>query len=110
MSFSCVGPLRAQTPLRLCDQQSDASFLPIEIVNCYGSDLTENALNHRFRRLKALNVIIREAREQKLDLVNLTCEENKLPNAQDKVDVKSTSFLLSFCLFLFAMPFLYQHR
>lgn len=42
-----------------------------DIVACYGSDMTENALNHRFRHLHAQALIIREARERGLDMKDM---------------------------------------
>jgi hypothetical protein len=60
-----------------------------EIAACYGSDMTEHALNHRFRRLKAQVVIIREARDQKgggLDMKNMIVDESALPQTKEAVD------------------------
>lgn len=61
-----------------------------EIATCYGSDMTEHALNHRFRRLRAQAVIIREGRAQGFDMRNLLVEDN-MPTAQDAVDRNSTA-------------------
>lgn len=52
--------------------------------------MTENALNHRFRRLKTQTLIIRKAREQGFDIKDMTCNEAILPIAQDRVDIEST--------------------
>ncbi|KJK84932.1 hypothetical protein H633G_11244, partial [Metarhizium anisopliae BRIP 53284] len=56
-----------------------------EIAACYGSDMTEHALNHRFRRLRAQALIIREGRPQGFDMKHLSVEDN-MPTAQDAVD------------------------
>ncbi|GFP55225.1 hypothetical protein TASIC1_0005008300 [Trichoderma asperellum] len=59
-----------------------------EIVACYGSDMTEHALNHRFRRLKAQVVIVREGRSKGFDPKNI-CADGDLPNTIDAVDTKN---------------------
>ncbi|KAJ3505684.1 hypothetical protein NM208_g16165 [Fusarium decemcellulare] len=61
-----------------------------EIVNCYGSDMTEHALNHRFRRVRAAAQIIPLAREQGLDVKDLSTDENILPATQGGIDKNST--------------------
>ncbi|TWU77599.1 hypothetical protein ED733_007856 [Metarhizium rileyi] len=48
-------------------------------------DMTEHALNHRFRRLKTQALVIRLGREQGLDMRRLAVEDN-MPAAQDAVD------------------------
>ncbi|KOS19767.1 hypothetical protein ESCO_000575 [Escovopsis weberi] len=57
-----------------------------EIVACYGSDMTEHALNHRFRRLRAQAVIIREGRKTGLDIKDMIADGDKLPSTQDAID------------------------
>ncbi|KAF4336187.1 hypothetical protein FBEOM_9949 [Fusarium beomiforme] len=57
-----------------------------EIAACYGSDMTDHALNHRFRKVRATVSIIHEAREQGLDVKDLTTDENLLPNTQGAID------------------------
>ncbi|RSM10977.1 hypothetical protein CEP52_003229 [Fusarium oligoseptatum] len=57
-----------------------------EIVACYGSDMTEHALNHRFRRVRAQASIISEARARKLDIKELSTDENILPSTQGAID------------------------
>ncbi|KAK1243579.1 hypothetical protein MKX08_001717 [Trichoderma sp. CBMAI-0020] len=59
-----------------------------EIVACYGSDMTEHALNHRFRRLKAQVVIVREGRSKGLDPKNIHADGD-LPATIDAVDTKN---------------------
>ncbi|KAK5993243.1 hypothetical protein PT974_06672 [Cladobotryum mycophilum] len=59
-----------------------------DIVACYGSDITEHALNHRFRRLRSQSLIIREARRVGLDMKNLMGEAD-LPATQEGVDKKN---------------------
>ncbi|KEY65467.1 hypothetical protein S7711_08307 [Stachybotrys chartarum IBT 7711] len=54
-----------------------------EITACYGSDMTEHALNHRFRRLRAHCSIIREGRKEGLDMKDLLLD---LPDKQEAVD------------------------
>ncbi|KAI6782897.1 uncharacterized protein J7T54_002056 [Emericellopsis cladophorae] len=56
-----------------------------DITECFGSDMTKDALNHRFRRLRAEAVIIAEARQQGLDMKNLDSSDS-LPTAQKDVD------------------------
>ncbi|KAJ3458570.1 hypothetical protein MRS44_012679 [Fusarium solani] len=57
-----------------------------EIVACYGSDMTEHALNHRFRRVRAQASIISEARARSLDIKELSTDENILPATQGAID------------------------
>ncbi|KAI8657443.1 hypothetical protein NCS57_01122400 [Fusarium keratoplasticum] len=57
-----------------------------EIVACYGSDMTEHALNHRFRRVRAQASIISEARARNLDIKELSTDENILPATQGAID------------------------
>ncbi|KAH6892160.1 hypothetical protein B0T10DRAFT_457878 [Thelonectria olida] len=57
-----------------------------EISACYGSDMTEHALNHRFRKLRAQAVLIQDARRSRLDMKNMTTDESVLPQTQDKID------------------------
>ncbi|PHH69018.1 hypothetical protein CDD83_5860 [Cordyceps sp. RAO-2017] len=56
-----------------------------EIASCYGSDMTEHALNHRFRRLRAQATLIREARQRGLDMKDLVGVD-ELPTTQDAID------------------------
>ncbi|KAI5461198.1 hypothetical protein BGZ63DRAFT_404092 [Mariannaea sp. PMI_226] len=53
---------------------------------CYGSDMTDHALNHRFRRLRAQAVIIQAGREYGLDMKDLSTDDNALPKTQDAID------------------------
>jgi hypothetical protein len=79
----------------------DLIVAPLEIVACFGSDMTEDALNHRFRRLRAEAVIIAEARKEGYDMKDLKLDG--LPAAQNKIDKKGTpdlqflSFLVRVC-------------
>ncbi|KAM0435162.1 hypothetical protein ACHAPT_003252 [Fusarium lateritium] len=57
-----------------------------EIVSCYGSDMTENALNHRFRRMRAQASLITEARARELDMKELSTDESILPAIQGAID------------------------
>lgn len=50
--------------------------------------MTEHALNHRFRRLRAQVVIVREGRGKGLDPKNI-CADGDLPGTIDAVDTKS---------------------
>lgn len=52
--------------------------------------MTEHALQHRFRRLRAQSSIIREARAQNLDMKKMERDENNLPATIDSIDKKST--------------------
>jgi hypothetical protein len=61
-----------------------------EIVASYGSDMTEDALNHRFRRLRAESTIIREARTEGLDMRDFIVSES-LPKTINQVDKKNIS-------------------
>ncbi|KAK7427923.1 hypothetical protein QQZ08_005536 [Neonectria magnoliae] len=56
-----------------------------EIAACYGSDMTDNALNHRFRRLRAQAIIIRDGRAIGLDMKDLSTDDNLLPKTQETV-------------------------
>ncbi|KAM0255233.1 hypothetical protein ACHAQJ_005997 [Trichoderma viride] len=56
-----------------------------EIAACYGSDMSEHALNHRFRRLRAQSVVIREGRNQGLDPKNII-QDGDLPATQEAVE------------------------
>ncbi|CAJ0554211.1 Ff.00g127230.m01.CDS01 [Fusarium sp. VM40] len=57
-----------------------------EIAACYGSDMTDHALNHRFRKVRATVNIINDARVQGLDIKDLTTDENLLPSTQAAID------------------------
>ncbi|KAF5002796.1 hypothetical protein FGRMN_103 [Fusarium graminum] len=57
-----------------------------EIAACYGSDMTDHALNHRFRKVRATVNIINDARAQGLDIKDLTTDENLLPSTQAAID------------------------
>lgn len=50
--------------------------------------MTDHALNHRFRRLKAHVVIVREGRDKGLDPKNIRADGD-LPATIDAVDTKS---------------------
>ncbi|KPM38370.1 hypothetical protein AK830_g8183 [Neonectria ditissima] len=56
-----------------------------EIAACYGSDMTDHALNHRFRRLRAQAIIIRDGRAAGLDMKDLSTDDNLLPKTQETV-------------------------
>ncbi|KAL6891018.1 hypothetical protein HDV57DRAFT_513488 [Trichoderma longibrachiatum] len=56
-----------------------------EIVACYGSDMSEHALNHRFRRLRAQAVIIREGRKEGFDMKDII-PDGDLPVTQEAVE------------------------
>ncbi|KAH7318684.1 hypothetical protein B0I35DRAFT_409535 [Stachybotrys elegans] len=56
-----------------------------EICACYGSDMTEHALNHRLRRLRAQCAIVREGRLQGYDMKDLGPIDD-LPQKQEDVD------------------------
>ncbi|RDA86564.1 hypothetical protein CP532_6010 [Ophiocordyceps camponoti-leonardi (nom. inval.)] len=56
-----------------------------EIAACIGSDVSENAINHRFRPIRAQATIIREARAQGLDIKDLLSQD-ELPATQDAID------------------------
>ncbi|GAO18575.1 hypothetical protein UVI_02021630 [Ustilaginoidea virens] len=49
-------------------------------------DMTEHALNHRFRKTKAHAVIIKEGRALGFDMKNLSVDENELPTTKEAVD------------------------
>ncbi|KAH7188616.1 uncharacterized protein B0J16DRAFT_97879 [Fusarium flagelliforme] len=57
-----------------------------EIAACYGSDMTEHALNHRFRKVRASVEIIHTARAQGRDMKGLSTDENLLPSTQAAID------------------------
>ncbi|KAM0235783.1 hypothetical protein ACHAPO_005568 [Fusarium lateritium] len=57
-----------------------------EIAACYGSDMTDHALNHRFRKVRASTNIISIARAQGFDMKDLTTDENLLPSTQQAID------------------------
>ncbi|KAF4970666.1 hypothetical protein FZEAL_9991 [Fusarium zealandicum] len=48
--------------------------------------MTEHALNHRFRRVRAQANIVSVAREQGLDMKDLSTDENILPSTQGAID------------------------
>jgi ssRNA-specific RNase YbeY (16S rRNA maturation enzyme) len=60
-----------------------------EIAACYGSDMTDHALNHRFRKVRASTNIISIARAQGFDIKDLTTDENLLPSTQQAIDKNS---------------------
>lgn len=51
--------------------------------------MTEHALNHRFRRLRAQAIIVREGRQQGFDMRDMFVEEGSLPTTQESVDKQS---------------------
>ncbi|KAH7166169.1 hypothetical protein EDB81DRAFT_878519 [Dactylonectria macrodidyma] len=57
-----------------------------EIAACYGTDMTDHALNHRFRRLRAQAIVIKLGRAQKLDMKDLSTDDNFLPKTQETVE------------------------
>ncbi|KJZ80530.1 hypothetical protein HIM_00380 [Hirsutella minnesotensis 3608] len=59
-----------------------------EIAACYGSDMTEHALNHRFRRLRAQAHIIHLARPQGYDMKNMMNVDD-LPTTKEAVEVNN---------------------
>lgn len=67
-----------------------------EIAACYGSDMSEHALNHRFRYIRAQSEIIMAGRKAKLDVKDLTTDESSLPKTVGAVDKKSTPPLTFF--------------
>ena len=69
-----------------------------EIAACYGSDMTEHALNHRFRHIRAQIEIIWAGRDAKLDMRHLIVDESVLPKTVAAVDKKSTQSQLSYLL------------
>lgn len=66
-----------------------------EIAACYGSDMTEHALNHRFRKLRSQALIIKEGRKKGLDAKGLTADETSLPATKEGVDKTSTTCSVS---------------
>ncbi|KAG5916727.1 hypothetical protein E4U42_007527 [Claviceps africana] len=59
------------------------------IAACYGSDMSEHALNHRFRKIRAQSLIIKLGREVGFDMRHLCVDENKLPSTKEAVDQKN---------------------
>ncbi|KAG6012286.1 hypothetical protein E4U54_007627 [Claviceps lovelessii] len=59
------------------------------IAACYGSDMSEHALNHRFRKIRAQSLVIKLGRERGFDMRDLCVDENKLPSTQERVDQKN---------------------
>ncbi|KAH0493830.1 hypothetical protein TgHK011_000478 [Trichoderma gracile] len=59
-----------------------------EIAACYGSDMSEHALNHRFRRLRAQAVIVREGRKAGFDMKDMI-PDGDLPVTQEAVEKKN---------------------
>ncbi|WXC62635.1 hypothetical protein SNK03_008470 [Fusarium graminearum] len=57
-----------------------------EIAACYGSDMTDHALNHRFRKVRAATNIISIARAQGYDMKDMSTDENLLPSTQQGID------------------------
>lgn len=53
--------------------------------------MTDHALNHRFRKVRATVNIINDARAQGLDIKDLTTDENLLPSTQAAIDKNSTA-------------------
>ncbi|PTB62845.1 hypothetical protein BBK36DRAFT_1172137 [Trichoderma citrinoviride] len=56
-----------------------------EIAACYGSDMSEHALNHRFRRLRAQAIIVREGRKEGFDMKDMI-PDGDLPATQEAVE------------------------
>ncbi|EQL00973.1 hypothetical protein OCS_03315 [Ophiocordyceps sinensis CO18] len=81
-----------------------------EITACYGSDMTEHALNHRFRRLRAQALIVHEARRVGLDIKEMMAPDD-LPNTKEAVDKNSTPFvpLVPFPMPVSVPPFASPH-
>ncbi|KAM3564696.1 hypothetical protein ARSEF4850_001725 [Beauveria asiatica] len=52
-------------------------------------DMTEHALNHRFRHIRAQTEVILEGRKANLDVKNLTTDESSLPKTVGAVDKKN---------------------
>ncbi|KAK8141376.1 hypothetical protein G3M48_000169 [Beauveria asiatica] len=56
---------------------------------CDGAaDMTEHALNHRFRHIRAQTEVILKGRKANLDVKNLTTDESSLPKTVGAVDKK----------------------
>jgi hypothetical protein len=75
--------------------------------------MTDHALNHRFRKVRATVNIINDARAQGLDIKDLTTDENLLPSTQAAIDKNSTApNNLIMCLFLadLSLTLLHRHR
>lgn len=90
VSITTSRPLHPPASSLFSSMPWDGELTVPEIAACYGSDMTEHALNHRFRRLRAQALIIREGRPQGFDMKHLSVEDN-MPTAQDAVDKTSTS-------------------
>lgn len=90
VSITTSRPLHPPASSPFSSMPWDGELTVPEIAACYGSDMTEHALNHRFRRLRAQALIIREGRPQGFDMKHLSVEDN-MPTAQDAVDKTSTS-------------------
>jgi hypothetical protein len=74
-------------PHKAVQDQKINLFRP-EIAECYGSDMTKDALNHRFRTIRAEGAIIEEGRKQGFDMKDLGL--NDLPKTQNAVEKNST--------------------
>ncbi|RDA94407.1 hypothetical protein CP533_2229 [Ophiocordyceps camponoti-saundersi (nom. inval.)] len=59
-----------------------------EIAACMGSDVSENAINHRFRPIRAQASIVRQARGQGIDIKDMLSQE-QLPTTLDAIDEKN---------------------
>ncbi|KAG6000805.1 hypothetical protein E4U21_005003 [Claviceps maximensis] len=59
------------------------------IAACYGSDMSEHALNHRFRKIRAQSLVIKLGRERGFDMRDLCADETQLPLTQEAVDQKN---------------------
>lgn len=80
----------SRTETQKQERLTSSSLLGLEIAACYGSDMTESALNHRFRPLRAEVIIIAEGRKRGLDMKDLKVGDDVLPKKQSDVDKKST--------------------
>ncbi|KAG6236850.1 hypothetical protein E4U25_003274 [Claviceps purpurea] len=60
-----------------------------EIAACYGSDMSEHALNHRFRKIRAQSLVIKTGRERGFDMRDLCVDDNELPSTKEGVDKKN---------------------
>lgn len=58
--------------------------------------MTEHALNHRFRRVRAQALVIQEGRKAGFDIKDLATEEKVLPVTQESVDKNSMTTPLDF--------------
>lgn len=72
--------------------------------------MTEHALNHRFRRLRAQALIVHEARRVGLDIKEMMAPDD-LPNTKEAVDKNSTPFvpLVPFPMPVSVPPFASPH-